>query len=76
MLWHRRPYGFVIAPAAAVQGTLYLLVLALNSVIAIERGLVAPPGELAIWGPLAVLTMGAGHLLLKSIVAMKRQHEG
>jgi hypothetical protein len=64
LLWKRRPWGFVIAPAAAVQGALYLLVLTVNSTIAIRRGLAAFPGELPIWLPLMVLTSLAALLLL------------
>lgn len=48
--WKRRPWGFVIAPAAAVQGAPYLLVLSVNPTIAIRRSLAASPGELPIWG--------------------------
>ena len=39
LLWKRQPWGFVIATTATVQGALYLLVLTINSVIAIEQGL-------------------------------------
>ena len=39
LLWNRRPWGFVIATAATVQGGVYLLVLSVNSVVAIHRGL-------------------------------------
>jgi hypothetical protein len=65
LLWRRRPWGFVIAPAAAVQGTIYLLVLTVNSTIAIRRGLAASPAELPVWLPLTVLTGLAALLLLK-----------
>jgi hypothetical protein len=64
LLWKRRPWGFIVAPAATVQASLYLLVLSVNSAIAIQRGLAAPPGELPIWVPLMVLTSVAALLLL------------
>ena len=63
-LWRRRPWGYVLAVAAGVQGSLYLLVLGLNSVIAVARGLSPAPGELPLWGPLAVATAGLTALLL------------
>jgi hypothetical protein len=65
LLWKRRPWGVVIGTAAAVQGAIYLLVLSVNSTIAVRRGLAASPGELPIWAPLAVLTSVAAVLLLK-----------
>src|ERR1044071_729893 len=64
LLWNRRPWGLVIAPAAAVQGAGYLLVLSVNSAIAIRRGLTASPGELPIWMPLMLLTGIAAFVLL------------
>lgn len=64
LLWRRRPAGYLIATLAAVQGSLYLVVLALNSALFIARGLVAAPGELPIWGTLALATTLATLLLL------------
>jgi len=66
LLWNRRPWGFVIATAASVQGAMYLLVLLVNSTIAIRRGLVASPGELPIWVPLTVFTAIAALALLNA----------
>jgi hypothetical protein len=37
-LWKRSPWGYVVAPMAGVQASLYVLVLSLTSLIAIERG--------------------------------------
>jgi hypothetical protein len=65
LLWKQRPWGFVLGTAATVQGALYLLVLSVNSTIAICHGLAAFPGELPTWMPLMVLTSTAGFLLLK-----------
>jgi len=57
LLWRRRPWGVVLAAIAGVQGSLYLAVLSLNSLVAIERGPATWPGELVIWGSLAVVTV-------------------
>jgi hypothetical protein len=64
MLWRRRSWGYVIATIAATQSALYLLVLSVNSAIAIRRGLVSGSGELPIWGPLTISTTIAAILLL------------
>ena len=64
LLWRRRPWGFLLAPVAGIQSALYLLVLAVNSVIAIRRNLAATPGELPIWGPLALVLAAATGILL------------
>jgi hypothetical protein len=65
LLWKRRPWGFVIATAATVQGAIYLFVLSVNSTIAIRRGLATSPGELPIWVPLTVFTWVAALMLLR-----------
>jgi hypothetical protein len=67
MVWRRTSWGYVIATIAAIQGALYLLVLSVNSAIAIKRGLVSGPGELLIWGPLTIFTTMAAILLLRSV---------
>jgi len=67
LLWRRRPWGYVIASLASIQGALYLLVLSVNSMIAIRRGLVSAPGELPIWGTLCVVTTGIALVLLASV---------
>jgi hypothetical protein len=69
LLWNRRPWGFVIAAAASVQGTVYLLVLSVNSFIAIHRRLAESPGELPIWGPLTILTWATALLLINNVTA-------
>ena len=48
-----------------MQGALYLLVLLVNSLIAITRGLAQVPGEWLIWGPLALCTTIAAVILLR-----------
>jgi hypothetical protein len=63
LLWRRRPWGYVIAAIAGIQGSLYLAVLALNSLLFIVRGLAEAPGELPVWGTL-VITMSLATILL------------
>jgi hypothetical protein len=65
-LWRRARWGLVVCSVAGVQASLYLVVLALNSAIAVYRGLAPAPGELPIWGPLAVFTTMATALLVAS----------
>ncbi len=67
LLWQRRPWGYVLAAIAGVQGSRYLLVLSVNSALAIHRGAAEPPGELRMWGSLAVLTITATLLLLVGV---------
>jgi hypothetical protein len=57
----------VVAAIAAVQGALYLLVLAVGSLVAVARGLAPAPGEAPLWGTLALVTAGAAGLLLASV---------
>ncbi len=64
LLWQRQAWGYVVAAIAGIQGSLYLLVLSVNSVIAIHRGLAETPGELPMWGSLTILTSAATLLLL------------
>jgi hypothetical protein len=56
LLWRRILWGYVIAAIASIQGALYLFVLSVNSLVAIQRGFVNAPGELPIWAPLTILT--------------------
>ena len=67
LLWRRHPWGYVIAAIAGVQGSLYLVVLAVNSVISVVRGDVAAPGELPVWGTVALTTCAATALLLMNV---------
>jgi hypothetical protein len=63
LLWRRQAWGYVVSAIAGVQGSLYLVVLAINATIAVWRGLAVAPGEIPVWGTLAV-TMSAATLLL------------
>jgi hypothetical protein len=80
LLWRRRPWGYVIAALTSIQAALYLLVLSVNSIVAIRRGLASAPGELPIWGTLLVLTTVIALVLLASIqrerVASPLQNQG
>lgn len=67
LLWRRHAWGYVLALIASTQGALYLGVLSVNSIIVIRRGLATAPGELPIWGPLAVLTAPAAIVLLSNV---------
>jgi hypothetical protein len=69
LLWRRRPWGHAIGALAAVQGTLYLLVLATGSLVAVGRGLEPAPGEAPLWGTLALLTGTAAATLLADVGA-------
>src|SRR5688572_29267924 len=37
LLWRKQPWGYIIAAVAGIQGALYLMVLSVNSIVAIER---------------------------------------
>jgi hypothetical protein len=67
LLWRRNTWGYIVAAIAGIQGSLYLLVLPVNSFVAIHRGLAEAPGELPVWGTLAVLTTTAAVLLLTNV---------
>lgn len=67
LLFRRNAWGYVIAAFGSIQATLYLLVLSVNSAVAIQRGLVEAPGELPIWGPLLVGTGLVACVLLASV---------
>jgi hypothetical protein len=55
LLWRRREWGYIIAAVATIQASLYLLVLSVNSIVAVQRGFAPAPGELPIWAPLTIL---------------------
>src|SRR5688572_22635329 len=67
LLWRRHSWGYVIAAIASILSTLYLIVLSVNSFVAIQRGTVAAPGEIPVWGTLALLTATATLLLLSNV---------
>src|SRR5215203_966272 len=67
LLWRRKAWGYIVAAVAGIQGSLYLLVLSINSAVAILRGQAEPPGELPLWGTLAVTTTAVTFLLLANV---------
>lgn len=67
LMWRRMPWGCVIAAIASIQGALYLFVLSVNSLVAIQRGVTNPPGELPIWGTLTIFTAAVAVLLLSNV---------
>jgi hypothetical protein len=67
LLWRRKSWGYVISAISGIQSSLYLLVLSVNSVVAVQRGLAEPPGEVPMWGTLALLTTGFTVILLSNI---------
>ena len=67
LLWKHRPWGYVVAAIAGVQASLYLLVLSINSINFVVRGLANPPGEIPLWGSLAAVTFAATLLLFAHV---------
>lgn len=72
LLWRRHPWGHAVAALASVQGSLYLLVLTVNSALAVRQGLVEAPGELPLWAGLALPTAVAAALLLRDARATQQ----
>ena len=56
LLWREQPWGYVVSPIVGIQGSLYLLVLSVNSIAVVANGVVPAPGEIPIWGVLAATT--------------------
>jgi hypothetical protein len=56
LLWRRAALGYVVATAASIQASLYLLVLSVNSMLSVNTGLSQWPGELPVWLPLCFAT--------------------
>jgi hypothetical protein len=72
LTWKRAPWGFIIGAIASIQGALYLLVLSVNSLVLIQRGISSAPGELPMWGPLTVLTATIAGLILTNVRSERR----
>jgi hypothetical protein len=73
LLWRQNAWGYIVAAIAGVQSSLYLLVLSINSAVAILRGLAEAPGELLLWGPLAMTTTAVTALLLANVRGRREQ---
>jgi hypothetical protein len=59
LLWRKSTWGVFVAAIGGVQASLYLLVLSVNAVIAVSRGLVTAPGEVPVWIALLTVTLAA-----------------
>jgi hypothetical protein len=75
LLWRRNAWGYVISAIAGIQGSLYLLVLTINSLIAVARGLTGSPGEVLMWSGLGSMTSAATSLLLANADTTNRHHQ-
>ena len=64
LLWRKSIWGYTIASIAGIQATLYLTILAVNSIVSIQSGLAEAPGELPLWGSLVLFTAIATVLLI------------
>ncbi len=67
LLWRRAEWGYVVGAMASIQGALYLLVLLVNSIVAVRRGLVDAPGEIPMWAILTLSTTAAAVVLLRHV---------
>lgn len=71
LLWRRNQIGYSLSALAAIQSSLYLLVLSVNSVLAIYRGLVQWPGELPMWASLCISTGVCVFFILRNVDSNK-----
>jgi hypothetical protein len=72
LLWRRHAWGPVVCAIGGLQASLYLLVLSVNAIVAIRRGLAASPGELPTWGTLLLFTTAATTVVILSIGDSRR----
>lgn len=72
LLWSRQALGYALSALAAIQATLYLFVLSVNSGLAIHRELAQWPGELPIWAPLCVATGACVFWLMRSVAPARQ----
>jgi len=64
LLWQREPWGYIVAAIAAIQASLYLVVLFVNSIVQVHRGFTKAPGEAPLWCILAAVTTAVTLLFL------------
>ena len=57
-LWQRQPWGYVLAAMTNVKGAVYMLVLAVSTITAIQAGVTDDLPMVALWG-----IIGIGHLI-------------
>jgi len=67
LLVRRRPWGFVIAPAAALLGAVYTLILTVNSVLAMLAGSESAAAEVPVWSVWTLVGGAAAVWLLGSV---------
>lgn len=72
LLWRRHAWGPIVCAIGGVQASLYLLVLSVNAVFTIQRGLAPSPGEVPMWGTLLVLTITATTVVVLGIGDSRR----
>lgn len=56
LLWRGSSWGYIVTAMVGVQGTIYILVLIINSMLMIQAEIAEFPGELPIWTPLWCVT--------------------
>lgn len=69
LLWRRHPWGYVLGVLMNVLGMLYLLVLTVNSALAVDAGFAKGLGEVPVWG-VWVLVSAVAVVWLLSLVGL------
>lgn len=67
LLLRRRPWGFVVAPMAALLGAVYTFILTVNSVLAMRAGTESAAAEIPVWGVWTLVGGAAAVWLLSSV---------
>jgi hypothetical protein len=67
LLWRRASWGYMLGALGSIQGSLYLLVLSVNSLAALSRGSSSTARELVIWGTLLAGTSAVALGLLSCV---------
>jgi hypothetical protein len=65
-LWHRRPWGYVLATIWNVKGAVYMLALSAASITAWRAGAAANITQLGLWAPIGIGCTMASLVLLRS----------
>lgn len=72
LLWFHSPHGCWFGAAAGVLASMYLVVLSVNSALAVRSGHVDAAGEFPIWATLALMTGAVATLLIRQLPAGPR----
>ena len=72
LLWFHSPHGCWFGTAAGILASMYLVVLSVNSALAVRSGHVDAAGEFPIWATLAVMTGAVAALLVRQLPAGPR----